>query len=69
MSIFVCGNWYFVVEFKIHRMKVSSENRQKGIMALGSFSGFHSLIACTSNNNMCHNPKSQHMVLLYAKHG
>lgn len=49
-------------EFGILRMKVSSENCHKGIMALGSFSGFHSLIACKSNNNKCHNPNSQHMV-------
>lgn len=68
MLIFICENWYFVAEFETLRMKVSSENHHKGIMALGSFSGFHSLIACESNNNMYHNSKSQHVVLLHGRH-
>ena len=68
MLIFICENWYFVAEFEMLGMKVSSENHHKDIMALGSFSGFHSLIACESNNNMYHNSKSQHVVLLHAKH-
>ena len=66
MSIFICGNLYFV-EREILRMKASSESH-KGIMALGSLSRYHRLTACESNNNMYHNVKSQHMVLLHAKH-
>lgn len=66
MSIFICGNLYFV-ELVILRMKVSSESH-KGIMALGSLSRYHRLIACESNNNMYHNVKSQQMMLLHAKH-
>lgn len=65
MSIFICGNLYFVA-LVILRMKVSSESH-KGIMALGSLSRYHRLIACESNNNVYHNVKSQHMVSLHAK--
>lgn len=55
-----------MAEFEILSMKVNSESH-KGIMALGSLSRYHRLIACESNN-MYHNMKSQHVVLLHAKH-
>lgn len=59
MSIFKYRKWSFVAEFGIVRMRVSSENHHKGVMALGSFSQVCSLVTWESDgNNKYYNPQN-----------